>query len=167
MKLQVKILTENPEERELLLQYYTNKQRANHLTDSGFDLICPRRVEIKPYKTTKIPLGIACQVVDQEFSQGYYLYPRSSIIKTPMRLANSVGIIDYTYRGEITAVVDYYRNEPPYTFDPNDGTSEGFVVEPGTRYFQLCSPDLRPIQIEIVEELTDTVRGSGGFGSTN
>jgi dUTP pyrophosphatase len=183
MKLQIKIVVENLEEREILHQYYTNKQRANHLTDSGFDLICPRRVEVKPFKTTKVPLGISCQIVEQNsqnevlsggsstpFSpHGYFIYPRSSIIKTPMRLANSVGIIDYMYRGEITAVVDYYRNEPPYTYDPNDGygTSEGFVIEAGTRYFQLCAPDLRPIQIELVDELTETARGNGGFGSTN
>jgi dUTP pyrophosphatase len=164
MKLQIKILTENPEERALLLNYYSNKSRANHTTDSGLDLLCHRRMVIMPGETTKIPLGIACQVVESSHPHGYYLYPRSSIIKTPMRLANSVGIIDYDYRGEITAVVDYYRGNHTFTCDYHN--REGFIVEPGTRYFQLCSPSLAPIEFEIVDELSDTARGAGGFGSS-
>ncbi len=164
MKLQIKILTQNPEERALLHNYYSNKQRANHRTDSGLDLLCPQRIFIMPGETTKIPLGIACQIVETDHPHGYYLYPRSSIIKTPMRLANSVGIIDYEYRGEITAVVDYYNGNSIFTSDLRN--HEGFILEPGTRYFQLCSPSLTPIDFELVEELTDTARGAGGFGST-
>jgi dUTP pyrophosphatase len=81
-----------------------------------------------------------------------------------MRLANSVGIIDYGYRGEITAVVDYYRGNNTFTCDYHN--REGFIVEPGTRYFQLCAPSLASIEIELVDELTETSRGAGGFGST-
>ncbi len=163
MKLRIRILATDPEERSLLRNYY-HSRRVNHATDSGIDLVCPRNVVIHAGETTKIPLGISCEVVDSSRPHGYYLYPRSSIIKTPMRLANSVGIIDFGYRGEITAVVDYHMNQ--YA---NISTNE-FVIEPGTRYFQLCSPDLSPIEIELAtdgEELTATARGEGGFGSTN
>ncbi len=159
MKVQIKIVTENPQERELLRNYYESK-RLNHATDSGLDLVCPRQISIRSGETKKVPLGIACQIIHEEYPHGYYLYPRSSIIKTPMRLANSVGIIDYGYRGEITAVVDYYPNNSVTNNEP-------FVIEPGTRYFQLCSPNLTPLEFEIVEELGNTQRGQGGFGSTN
>ena len=84
----------------------------------------------------------------------YYVYPRSSISKTPLRLANSVGIIDSGYRGELMAVVDNI-------------SKEDYVVEEGQRLFQICSNTLLPFSnIKIVEELNNTVRCAGGFGST-
>ena len=73
--------------------------------------------------------------------------------KTPLRLSNSVGIIDAGYRGNIMAIVDNLSDED-------------FVIEQNTRLFQLCSPDLSPISFEVVNELSETSRGSGGLGST-
>jgi dUTP pyrophosphatase len=168
MKLRIRIITPNPIEYIQLREYYSSK-RANHSTDSGLDLICPRFVEVPEGETTKIPLGISCEVVDAERPHGYYLYPRSSIYKTPMRLANSVGIIDYGYRGEITAVVDYYKNQyEQWNREERQGEQPYFMVLPGSRFFQICSPDLSPVEIELVEdELSETTRGNGGFGSTN
>jgi dUTP pyrophosphatase len=86
------------------------------------------------------------------------LYPRSSISKTNLRLANSVGIIDAGYRGHIMAVFDINNNNNIYV---------GKAYE---RYVQICAPGLIPITVEIVnsiEELGEkTERGEGGFGST-
>ena len=93
-----------------------------------------------------------------EVPQAYYLYPRSSIIKTPLRLSNSVGIIDSGYRGEITAVVDKVDNQV-----------DSFQIRAMDRYFQLCHPSLMPfkvIMVNTIEELGLTARGDGGFGST-
>ena len=73
--------------------------------------------------------------------------------KTPLRLSNSVGIIDAGYRGNIMAIVDNL-------------SSEDFVIEENTRLFQLCSPILGPISFEVVNNLSETSRGSGGLGST-
>lgn len=129
--------------------YY--ETHVNYDTDSGVDLVTPVETIVKAHSTTKLPLGICCQ---PDKVSGYYLYPRSSIIKTPLRLANSVGIIDYTYRGEITAVVDNISDKD-------------YVIEAKTRLFQLCAPDLTPMKFEIVSELTETKRGTGGFGSTD
>ena len=147
MKLFVKCLS------NYAVQKYTsiNDQIRLERGDSGFDLYAVEDIEIHPRKTAKIPLGIACKPND---SHGYYLYPRSSISKTPFRLANSVGIIDSGYRGEICAMVDNISDEVKY-------------IKQGDKLFQLCSPDLRPIEVEFVEELDETIRGSGGFGSTN
>jgi len=82
------------------------------------------------------------------------MYPRSSISKTPLRLANSVGIIDSGYRGELQAPVDNF-------------SCQKYIVEEGQRLFQICSGDLTPFfNIKIVDSLDQTDRGAGGFGST-
>ena len=100
---------------------------------------------------------------------GFYLYPRSSISKTRMRLANSVGIIDAGYRGDLIAAVD--------TIGLFGSTDIWHVwketlspIKKYDRYFQVCAPDLSPFLVHIVdteEELSPpTARGHGGFGST-
>jgi dUTP pyrophosphatase len=119
--------------------------------DSGYDLFCCVNQVVEPWSTCKIPLGICAQPINTD--SGYYLYPRSSISKTPLGLANSVGIIDNGYRGEICAVVRNYSNEP-------------YKINQGERLFQLCAPDLKPFEIQIVNELESSIRGEGGFGST-
>lgn len=151
--------------------------------DSGFDLGLPFDFQITKTCSNKVPLGIHCSMymfynrhADSastlraesrgmdclnnivEVPQAYYLYPRSSIVKTPIRLSNSVGIIDSGYRGEITAFVDKVDNQV--------GT---FVIHAMDRYFQICHPSLMPFKVIMVntkEELGLTERGDRGFGST-
>ena len=83
------------------------------------------------------------------------LLPRSSISKTPLRLSNSVGLIDSGYRGVIQAPVDNISDED-------------YVIEEGTRLFQIVNSPLETFKdIEIVDTLGDTDRGEGGFGSTD
>ena len=134
---------------------YNNHEHYNE-GDSGLDLFCPEEIVIEPGTTRKIDLQIQCEALsdlDGNKNVSYYLYPRSSIIKTPLRLANSVGIIDAGYRGNIIACVDNIKNI-------------AFKIEKGTRLFQICGPTLEPITFRLVEELSNTQRGSGGFGST-
>jgi len=69
-------------------------------------------------------------------------------------MANSVGIIDMGYRGEICAMIDNI-------------SAEDIILTQGTKLFQLCAPDLTTIEVEFVEELDESIRGTGGFGSTN
>ena len=77
--------------------------RVNYGTDSGFDLYAPSDIIVPAKSTARIDLGL---IVEPQFTGGYYMYPRSSISKTPLRLANSVGIIDNGYRGHLIAAVD-------------------------------------------------------------
>jgi dUTPase len=87
--------------------------------------------------------------------RAYWMLPRSSISKTPLRLANSVGLIDAGYRGPLLAML--------YS------TGADFAVGFGDRYFQIAGPELQPFErIEIVDEIPGgaTIRGEGGFGST-
>ncbi len=121
-----------------------------HDGDAGLDLFVIDSLTVEPGETAIIKSYIAC-----ENTQGnsYFLMPRSSISKTPLRQCNSVGLIDGSYRGEIMAAVDNVKNEP-------------YTVEPGQRLFQLVAMDGSPIHIELVSKLTETGRGEGGFGST-
>lgn len=133
------------------------KKQINKNNDSGFDLFVSQDIYFYPNTTKLVPLGIRCC---PKFNSGYYLYPRSSIYKTPFRLANSVGIIDMNYRGEIMAAIDCVNNK--------DNQSE-IILKKGTRICQLCHPSLQPMNIIFVNDFSiyeNTNRGTGGFGST-
>lgn len=117
--------------------------------DSGLDLHTLHTITVEPGKIGKIEFGISCS----GGGKSYWLLPRSSIVKTPLRMANSMGLIDSGYRGPIMAVVDNISDEP-------------YVVEAGTRLFQLAAGDLGPVTFRFVDELDATERGEGGFGST-
>ena len=79
--------------------------------------------------------------------------PRSSISKTPLRLCNSIGLIDAGYRGEIMAAVDNIKDED-------------YIIDYGQRLFQIVAMDGSPLSFELVDTLSQTDRGAGGFGST-
>jgi dUTP pyrophosphatase len=134
--------------------YYQNFQ-SHHIGDSGIDLIVPQNVEVDSFQVGTIDHLIQCEMLNENHeSVSYYLYPRSSISKTPFVMANSVGIIDAGYRGNIMAKI---RNM----------SLTNKTINEKDKLFQICSPDLKPIKIELVSELSETSRGDGGFGSTN
>ena len=129
----------------------------------------PQPVSISTTTSTPSSLATDPPVVPPPAPCGFYLYPRSSISKTRMRLANSVGIIDAGYRGDLIAAVDTIG-----LFGSNDiwhvWKETLSPIKKYDRYFQVCAPDLSPFLVHIVEteaELgTPTTRGTGGFGST-
>ena len=136
--------------------------------DSGFDLHFPKDVLCEPHKMTKVVLGVKCAVYNENESleleqiadtkqiksQPYSVYPRSSIGKTPLRMANCTGIIDPQYRGNLIVQIDNISSEP-------------YTIVRGQRLFQVCSQDLTPFyNIKVVEKLQDTQRGAKGLGST-
>ena len=127
--------------------------------DSGFDIICPTNIIIKEKSlSNKINHGIKCSMTYKNYFCAYYLYSRSSTgSKTPLRLSNSVGIIDAGYRGNIMSLFD------------NRGTVS-YEVKKGDRLSQICGPNLIcPIWPNLVENEGDLImskRGDCGFGST-
>ena len=143
MKLLIKPLN------DLAKQYYLNHSHF-HRGDAGLDLYVLEDQIFQPGETAKIKLGISCESSD---GKGYFLFPRSSISKTPLRMANSIGLIDGGYRGEIMAVCDNIKDYE-------------FSVSKGDRLFQIVSADLSSIEFEITDKLSDSTRGKGGFGST-
>lgn len=138
-------------------KYYKENQ-IFHQGDSGFDLYIPCDVTFKPFETKFIDLQIQCEMKNGENNVSYYLYPRSSIAKTPLFFANSVGIIDAGYRGNIIAALRYI----PYA----DIMNMPYVLKKDTRIVQICAPTLSPFNSELVEILSNTTRGENGFGST-
>jgi len=150
--------------------------------NAGFDLLAPSKMTVGGYNTVKIDHLVKCRMTKiiphsshpinmfqdsngilRQYNTtilpvGFYLYPRSSTgTKTPLRLANSVGIIDSGYRGPLIAAFDNWKGDD-------------FNIEDKQRLVQICAPDLSyPIYVVLVdseEELGKTSRGSGGFGST-
>lgn len=164
----LEICTNNSKLKELY------SKRANYSTDSGVDLYFPSQTIFRPLETTTVDMGISCKMTDPIGNPcGFYLYPRSSISKTPLVLANSVGIVDAEYRGPIMLALrnipnrymrccidkdEYPSSIAPYEID--------YIAEEGHRLAQICSPTLSPIRVVLVNSLDNTDRGSGGFGST-
>jgi dUTPase len=163
---------------EEIIDKYKQKIESNTFQDSGFDIFMPNNGAhyLSDTKKTMVTidgarflgLGIKCCMLKKGKPCGFYLYPRSSISKTKMRMANSVGIIDAGYRGELIAAIDtigvYGSNDIYHIWTETISPIRKFE-----RYFQICAPDLSPFSVRIVEnenELGKTDRGSGGFGSS-
>ena len=142
-----------------LINYYEKVNTIGYEDDCGIDLICPNDIIVPINKVTKINLGISC-----EFDKGaFWLVSRSSIVNTPLQLANGIGIIDPSYRGPIIAAVRCFK-DMQHESTIND---KYYVIKKGTRLFQIVSPDGKPIKVQLVDTLTETVRDKKGFGSTN
>lgn len=151
--------------------FYTNHSTFNE-GDSGLDLFIPEDVEIRCGETKIIDLKIKCEMLklkkmENTKNRSYYLYARSSISKTPLMLKNNVGIIDAGYRGSIKAALTYVP-----TYEDMKLASEGngvniYKIDKGTRLVQLCAPNLKPFNFDLVELLSESQRGEGGFGSTD
>jgi len=128
--------------------------------NAGFDLFCPQDTDSMGAQKVVLDHKIVAAMKMNKSYVSYYLYPRSSVVKTPLRLANSVGIIDSGYRGNIKAVFD---NISGYDFMDHK-------IEFGSRLVQLCPPNLEyPMKIYIMDEVKSlgvTLRGNGAFGST-
>ena len=161
-KYELCIYITNPVDKEMISKYQ-QKIESNKFQDSGFDIFMPNDGSHYLYDTKDgarfLGLGLKCCMLKKGVPCGYYLYPRSSISKTKMRLANSVGIIDAGYRGHIMAM-----------FDVIGTTNTNYEGKAYERYIQICSPGLIPMTVEIVDNIEDlgekTERGQSGFGST-
>lgn len=120
---------------------------------AGADLYAciPADVEIAPHQTVVIPTGIAMEV-----PEGYagLIYARSGLAtKKGLAPANKVGVIDADYRGEIKVSLHNHSNIPQ-------------TVSPGERVAQLVITPYLTAEFTLADELTHTIRGAGGFGST-
>jgi dUTP pyrophosphatase len=131
-----------------------------HDSDFGYDVVATSCEEVAP-NVYKYGLGLAFETDDSELDYRYgfdwsaslRLVPRSSIWKTGMVLSNSTGIIDVDYRGEVCAVFYHVMpNMPKY--------------EVGDRIGQLYMEYSETITFHEKKELSDTERGTGGYGST-
>lgn len=150
------IYTENLSLRIMLVDMVNNRRS----TDSGFDIPMLNEVVNQNVLLHTFNLSIKVAATYKNQSAPSLLVPRSSISATPFRLANSIGLIDMGYRGEVKAKVDVL------------GRSSDYVVSRGSRLFQICQGNFMPWDnVVIVENENDLPkapdnRGEGGFGST-
>jgi dUTP pyrophosphatase len=142
MKVKIKKLSENA-----VIPTYAKE------SDAGLDLVATSIISETPSQIT-YGLGIALEI-----PEGFVglVFPRSSIRKTRLQLSNSVGVIDSGYRGELQA-----------TFNKITTTIENQKndYKIGDRVVQIMIIPHPPVQFIEVNELSNTERGEGGFGST-
>lgn len=120
---------------------------------AGMDLCAAisEPLELKPLERTLIPTGLKI-----ELEHGYeaQIRPRSGMsIKHGITLINCVGTIDEDYRGEVCVPVVNISNE-------------AYTIQPQERIAQMIISKYEQAKIEVVIQLTETLRGEGGFGST-
>ena len=119
---------------------------------AGYDFFTPVPIELAPGETVTVPTGIRARI-----AEGWVLFvlPKSGLgFRYRLRLDNTVGVIDSDYRGEVMVAL-LNHSEIPQT------------VEPFERIAQLViTPFLRVNYVDSAEELSETKRGEGGFGST-
>lgn len=123
------------------------------LCAAGYDLSAAisANVTIAPHTTVKIGTGLAIELPDNTFGA---VYARSGIAsREGLRPANCVGVIDSDYRGEVIVAI-------------HNDSDMNRIIEPGERIAQLVVQPYVSVEFEEVETLSDTTRGSGGFGST-
>ena len=148
-------------------RYYINNSKMvaspdeldEHIhVDAGFYLYVPSSYDVDGKSSVKVNTHVKTAMYYDSIPCGFYLYPRSSTgSKTPLRLANSVGVIDSGYRGNCIAVFD-------------NNSDDSYNITCGDRLVQICAGNLLhpiyPIIVDTPEELGSSSRGSGGFGST-
>lgn len=173
------VSTDNP---YLAAQYTMSRGKAgqaSHAGDSGIDLYCAETFTIRCGQTLRIDLGIRCEMLRNGAPQSFYIHPRSSLSKTPLILANSAGVIDAGYRGNLLLALKYVPTDDDlcdiiwgerkqlHLGCPLDKSElPTYTVHAGQRLVQICSPDLAPIRLVLCKSLTKTSRGDAGFGST-
>ncbi len=140
MKLKIKLLDQK-----------ASMPRFAHPGDAGLDLFSIERKEINPGESGLIRTGIAVELPENTEAQ---VRPRSGLaLNHQVTLLNSPGTIDYGYRGEIKVIMI------------NHGKAT-FIVEEGMKIAQMVIKPVLSVDVVRVDELSETGRGEGGFGST-
>ena len=173
------------------VERHNNNLLNNKFIDAGFDMFLPENdhpPEIEKWDDTirffgtswdsknpvnKVDFKLNCSAkmycdTGKIFNTGFYMYPRSSLSKTKLRLANSVGIIDSGYRGNLIGMFDVVNIDDEII--QNKNRDYDYCAKVNDRLVQICGPGLVPIYVEIVNSIdelgSETERGSGGFGSS-
>jgi dUTP pyrophosphatase len=164
--MELMIFTDSPEMYSIYLasaEKHNNNMLMNPFPDAGFDIVVPSDINCLPGEVTKINFAVKCsaKIVHEngkKYNSGFFMYPRSSLSKTKIRLANSVGIIDSGYRGNLIGAFDSVLHNDTYFVSKHD------------KLVQICAPGLIPVYVNVVKHEYElgavTSRGENGFGST-
>jgi len=138
-------------------RYYDYTTHYPSSGNAGYDLLTAETWSGQQGEMAHLlKLGVRAMLLDIATKEPvhFWLLPRSSIYKTGYTMANSVGVIDSSYRGVLCAPVISTMPDAP-----------GFVR--GERHFQIVAPNMGNIySVHRVNSLPETSRGDGGFGST-
>lgn len=124
-----------------------------HATDAGFDLYCTSKEIDWTKRQIVCHTGLAFEI-----PEGYVglIFPRSSVSNKPLMMANSVGVVDSCYRGEVTA-----------KFNITDTRQSAFAhYQEGDRIAQMIIIPYPEIEFEETDSISESDRGTGGYGST-
>jgi hypothetical protein len=162
-ELEIMVLDMAKTGQELPSNFYKTQYDCSD-ENAGFDVFSSANVTVNQ-KPEFIPFGITARLLKVQPMPGgtsndylktdshFWLVPRSSIYKTGLMMANSIGTIDKGYRGELKA--------PVWSMTGQSNVSRG------DRLFQIVAPEMGWIRnVKIVESMPGTQRGEGGFGST-
>lgn len=150
---------------------------------AAMDLYCTENITVYPGETKMIPTGLAIwvgsawvqngiyQIINGNIGYAGFIVPRSGLGTKGLVLANTIGLIDEDYQGELK-IAAWNRHSPLTPIDwetdemiPNDGNI--IELKAGDRIAQLMFVPVIKAQWDVVEEFSeDTTRGPGGFGST-
>ena len=128
------------------------KPEYAHIGDAGLDLYSAVDCILRPSERRKVPTGIKIAI-----PEGYagFVQPKSGLaIKNGLSLVNTPGLIDSGYRGEVCAIL--------INLDPQ----KDIIIKRGDKICQLVIQRVENVEIEITDELENTSRGEGGFGSS-
>jgi len=144
-----------PDEEEGMIRLRLKKKHPGiptprYATDgaAGLDLCADKICVLQPGQILRVPTGIHAEIPDGYEGQ---VRPRSGLAS--QGIVAILGTIDSDYRGEIHVILENRRREP-------------FVVYPGDRIAQLVIAPVARVVVDVVEDLSETARGEGGFGST-
>jgi dUTP pyrophosphatase len=145
----VKVRTLSHFDSSFELPFYATEQAAG--ADVRASLPEKKAIVVAAGERVLIPTGLSFEI-----PRGYEIQvrPRSGLsLKTPLLVVNSPGTIDADYRGEVQVIIGNFGRDP-------------FVIDHGLRIAQLVLAPVWQARFEKVDQLNETVRGSGGFGST-
>ena len=123
-----------------------------HDGDAGMDLYSIKEEIIEPLSWKLIPTGLACEL--PENTEGQVRSKSGIALKNGVFVLNSPGTVDENYRGEI-GVILYNLN-----------TKEPFLIKKGQKIAQFVINSIEYVETVEIQELSNTDRGQGGFGST-
>ena len=138
---------------------HNEKMLTGDFMNAGFDLICPTQFACVSEKVNNIDFGVKCSAkmiynygvgkndLERTRPTGFYMYPKSSLPNTPLRLANSIEIVDAGYSGNLIGMFDYKERSVLSGGEEDKGW---YLVEKGDRLVQICAPGLVPIFVKLM-----------------
>ena len=121
----------------------------SHDSDAGYDLFAPEDVVLRPGELKQVPMGIALQLP----AGSWWIELRDKSSRALQGLHNLAGIVDQDYRGEVIAVIQNLGHK-------------AVIIKAGEKVCQMILHPVYPALVFEVDELNETKRGKGGFGST-